>query len=188
MLKCVTDTETTGLDELLDEIHQIAAVVTDENYKPFDVCNIKWRPSELALSRLTPEASNKLGFTQDDLRARKKTAAEAAVEWEAFLRKHVNKFDANDKMQFVAYNSIFDEKFLRAFMTAHDTTYGSYFWHPSLCVMRQCAWLIQDERNRFGNLSLANMCKFAEIEFDDKEAHDALYDVKKTLELAIKVR
>jgi DNA polymerase III epsilon subunit-like protein len=183
--KCFTDTETTGLNpEGTDEAHQIACIITDQDLKPLDWINLKFRPSEEAIMGAAEEALTKIGFTRDELRARSLSKEDALDQFVEFLDKHVDKYDKKDKMQFIAYNAPFDEGFVRKFFKQSSSNhYGSYFWNPALCVYRACAWLLQNRRDEFDHMGLRQMCEFAEVEFNEDDAHDALYDTKKTVEL-----
>lgn len=187
--KCFIDTETTGLyAEGGDEVHQIAAIITDADLKPLDWINIKCRVNEGALAGLSDEVAEKLGVSKDDIRARELSPEQGLTKFVTFLEKHVNKYDKKDKMHFIAYNAPFDEGFVRKlFELDSNSYYGSYFWNPAICVYRQCAWLLQDQRDKFDHMGLRVMCEFAEVEFNEDDAHDALYDTKKTLELYKKI-
>lgn len=184
--KVFADTETTGLDPEKHEVHQIACIVTDENGKGLDYCNIKWTPDNL--DTMTSEALIKTHLSREKLVARNKTAKQGFKEFFDFLCKHCDRFDTKDKMQFLAFNSTFDEGFIRALFKKHGEYYGSFFFNPSLCLQREMAWILQNNRDKVQRLSLAACCKYAQIEFNEDEAHDALYDIRKTLELYHKIK
>jgi len=183
--KCFIDTETTGLwSEKQDEVHQISCIITDDHAKPLDYINLKFRPSETALENMHPEALQKCRLTKESIRSRSLDFSQAFAKFEEFLNKHVNRFDKTDKMQFIAYNAPFDLKFIQKyFLQNNNDYYGSYFWRPEICVYRELAWMLQNERDQFPSMHLSDMCKYAGIEFSEEHAHDAMYDTKKTLEL-----
>ena len=183
--KCFIDTETTGLNERgLDEVHQIACIITDEDVKPLDWINIKFSPSKEALDQMSPELFEKFNITKESISNRKLSRVDGWNEFTEFLCKHVDRFNKEDKMHFVAYNAPFDRKFVAKLFKQNDDNYfGSYFWNPPICVYQRCAWVLQNKRDHFDHMGLSTMCKFAEIDFDKDAAHDALYDTKKTVEL-----
>lgn len=183
--KCFIDTETTGLwPDKTDEVHQISCIITDDNAKPLDYINLKFRPSIEALNNMHYEALQKCRLTKEEIGSRELTRESSFKVFEEFLNKHVNRFDKKDKMHFVAYNAPFDLGFIQKYFTQNNNDfYGSYFWRPEICVFRELAWMIQNKRDKFPTMHLSDMCKYAEIEFSDEHAHDAMYDTKKTLEL-----
>lgn len=183
--KFFCDTETTGLDPKIQHVHQIAAIVTDNKLKYIDHCNIRFQPK--SFENANPEALAKTHLTLEDLKRRQPYEA-GGKAFVAFLDKHCDKFDKNDKMQFLAYNAPFDESFVTPVIDDFDGFFGSYFYRPSLCIQRQAAWLLQDKRDQIARMKLCDMCEYAGIEFNEDEAHDALYDIKKTVELFKEIR
>ena len=178
------DTETTGVVREKHEIVQLAAIVTNEDASEIlDEINITIRPENV--DTIDPAAIAVCHKTVDDLLSNEYSMKEAHKVFCEFLGKHINKYDRTDKGHFVAYNSQFDEDFVRLlFDRCGDNYYGSWFWNPSLCVMKEFAFLIRDNRHKIENFRLCTICKFLDIEFDeDNDAHDALYDVRKTIEI-----
>lgn len=187
--KCFIDTETTGLQsEGTDEVHQIACIITDDKAKPIDYINLKFEPSFDALNNMADEALAKCRLTREEIRSRELNRLTSFRVFEKFLNKHVNRFDKSDKMQFIAYNAPFDLRFIEKYFKQNNNDYmGSYFWRPELCVYRELAWMLQNERDQIQSMHLSDMCKYAEVDFNEDEAHDAMYDTKKTLELFRKI-
>lgn len=178
------DTETTGTDRRKHEIIQLAAIVTDETGDTIlDELNINIRPENV--EDIDDEALVVCNKTLDDVLSNEYSREEGHQRFCEFLSNHINKYDPSDKAQFVAYNSTFDEDFVRKlFLQCNDNFYGSWFWNPSLCAMKEFAFLIRDNRHKLENMKLGTVCRFLDIDFnDDDGAHDALYDVKKTIEL-----
>ena len=173
------DTETTGLNPKVNGIHQIALVITDSDLNEVERLDLKFTPH--------PDAVRDSGhFTlksDEELDARVMTSFEAHAILIKTLQKYVNKYDKKDKLQFVAYNARFDEDFLRHFFEQHNSKewYGSYFWTPCICVYLAMGFYAQTVRSSFPDMKLGTMCRCAEIPFQDNEAHDAMYDVEKTI-------
>jgi DNA polymerase III epsilon subunit-like protein len=187
MIKCFIDTETTGLDYARHAVHQVAAVLTDENLKYIDHINLMFRPREGAV--IDEAAFEKCRLTGNEVLSRRMHSEDAFKAFEEFLSPHINRFDKESKGQFIAYNSPFDEGMFRAWGNAHGgDIYNFYFFNPSLCVQRQAAWLLQDDRSKVWRMKLADVCEYAGIDFNENEAHDAMYDVKKMLELYKEIR
>lgn len=180
--KCFIDTETTGTDTSKHSIHQLASIMMDENGKCIDYILLTFRPFKT--DDVENSALEVVGTTYEKLMSREMTSGRAFLKFQDYLNKHVNRFDKQDKLQFMAYNSEFDERFVREWFAEHDDSfYGAYFWHPSVCIMKAAAWLLRDNREVVPNFKLETLCKFAKIDFNTEEAHSALYDIKKTIEL-----
>jgi len=182
-LHCFIDVETTGLSKSVAVIHQIAAIIVDDNGGENEF-SISFCPDEKALAYAEAGALEKCNITIDDLRNRKVDEEEAWDKFVAFLQVHVNKYDKTDKLLFTAYNAPFDTDFVRAWFERMGGEYfGSYFWNPSLCVMQRAAWFVRRGRPAMPNFQLGTVCECAGLGWSEDSAHDALYDVKKTIEL-----
>jgi DNA polymerase III alpha subunit (gram-positive type) len=181
MIKCFIDTETGGLDHKVHGLHQVAAIILDANDNEIDQVDLKFRPSK---ERFEQAALDKCGLDIQDVKNRPLSHNQAFELFTAFLEKHVNRYEKSDKLQFVAYNSAFDEGFIRQwFEDNNNDFYGAYFWSPSICIQKASAFFLRDVRNQINRFKLCFVCEFAQIEFDEAEAHDALYDIRKTVEL-----
>ena len=177
------DTETTGTDEKVHSVYQITCIITDDQLNEIDRIDLKFRPRSGC--KLEAGAMEKTGMTVNDFKALEISYNKAYHTFIEFLNKHIKPFDKTDKLQFVAYNAQFDSRFIRQFFKDNnDDYYGSWFWHPPICVMMHAAWMVQHQRDKWeSNFRLESLCKAAKIEFDEALAHDALYDVEKTIEL-----
>jgi DNA polymerase III alpha subunit (gram-positive type) len=185
--KCFLDTETTGLDPIKDEVHQVACIITDVDNNPVGGCNYKFRPSDEALNQMSYEALDKCNLTVEQIRNRKTSSKVAYNTFCSMISEFTSINGKRSKMLFFAYNSPFDEAFMRKWMSQGDTSYGDVYYYPSLCVCREFAWITQNMRDKMPSMSLSEVCKYLNIEFDESKAHDAMYDVKKTFELYKKV-
>lgn len=180
--KCFIDVETTGLDVSKHSIHQISSIMIDENGKEIDSFNMKLRPFKAEYEQ---SALDIAGITYAELlEPERETSGACFLLFQEFLNKHVNRFNKKDRLQFVAYNSEFDERFVREWFNEHDDSfYGAYFWNPSICVMKTAAWFLRDHRAKLNSFKLKAICNFAGIKFDENLGHDSMYDITKTLEL-----
>lgn len=176
------DTETTGTDTKLNHLFQISGRILDENLKTLRTYNFKFRPH--SLEHWTEEALAKTGMTIESLKALPMSAIEAYQKFEELCGAYVNRYDKKDKFFLVAYNAKFDSEFIREFFTIHGNPYyGSFFWNPPICVMQKMAWLTAPIRASLPDFKLGTICKIAELGWDESKAHDADYDIEKTLEL-----
>jgi len=176
------DVETTGTDRLLHNIFQVSGILTDENYNILEECDLRFRP--FSLEHVEQGALDKTGMTLDSLNEPEMDSSAAYVKFSELLSRHCNKFDKKDKIHFVAYNASFDADFIRAWFAKHgDNYFGSWFWNPPICVMQAAAWMTQRVRGALPNFQLGTLCQCAELGWDETQAHDARYDILKTLEL-----
>jgi DNA polymerase III alpha subunit (gram-positive type) len=176
------DVETTGLHPQQHDIFQICAIVTDPQYNTLEKIDLKFRP--FSLDDVSEEALTKTGMTLEGLAELPLSAREAYARFVEFLSRHCDRYNKADKMHFVGYNVRFDSDFMREFFTKNgDQYFGSWFWHPQICVMGMMTWLTQRVRGALPNFKLSTLCQCAEIEWDESKAHDAEYDIKKTMEL-----
>lgn len=180
--KVFIDLETTGTDESIHHIWQLSGCIRDEDNEVLEIFNFKFRP--FSLDHFEQNAIDICGMTLKELDALTLSAIETYKEFLIILGRYCNKFNRHDKYQLIAYNSKFDERFLRAFFKHfYDDYFGSWFWNPSICVMQNMAMFLIDHRGAVPNFKLETLCKCAELGWDNDKAHDALYDVSKTIEL-----
>jgi DNA polymerase-3 subunit epsilon len=123
------------------------------------------------------------GVTRDRLKMYK-PSIEMFVKFKEMLDKYVSRFDKKDKLHFAAYNSPFDEKFVRSWFRNHgDNYYGSYFWVPSIDVMTLAGARLLNRRPSMKNFKLATVVETLGIAVIQGLLHDAIYDVYVTLEV-----
>ncbi len=175
------DLETTGVKPHKHGVHQIAGIIVIDGTEK-ESFNIKMQPHPNA--EITDQALKICGITKDDLENYQPMES-AKKEFTKLISKYVNRYDKHDKFHLTGYNSrAFDDKFLRAFFEYNNDPYfGSYFWADSLDVLVLASYALRNEREKLYNFQLGTVAKYIGIDFDENEAHDALYDVKKTLEL-----
>jgi DNA polymerase-3 subunit epsilon len=179
---CFIDCETTGLNNKLHNIFQLSGIVTDPDLTVLEKFDLRFRP--FSLEYIDAGSTEKTGMTKEKLENLEMTAPEAYQEFIKVLSRHCNKYNKADKMQMVAYNATFDTDFIREFFIKNgDNYFGSWFFTPSICVMQAAAWFTQRVRGALPNFKLGTVCKSAGLTWNEDEAHDALYDVEKTIEL-----
>lgn len=179
---CFIDTETTGTDVKQNHIFQISARITDSDLNTLEKINLTFRPH--SLEHTEAGALEKTKMSLDHLNALPMHSGEAYCEFINMCSRHVQKFNKKDKMHFVAYNAAFDSDFMRQwFYINGDSYFGSWFWNPPICVMQSAAWFTQRVRGALLNFQLGTVCNAAGLGWDETAAHNADYDVGKTVEL-----
>lgn len=185
MKKMFIDLETTGTDPRRHGIIQISGCFDQEgtDRKLFSMDVRPFDSDEVEESALVANGKTALEISSYD------PAESVFVKFISSLDRYIDKFDRNDKFQFIAYNSPFDDSFLRVFFdkciekTAIKSFYGSYFSWPDMCVARMAANQIGPDRNKLENFKLATACQHFGIVVDDSKLHDATYDVDLTIKL-----
>lgn len=180
---CFIDVETTGTDPKRHNIFQLSARITDSTAETVvDKIDLTFAPH--SLDEYEEGALAKTGYSLDDMSKLSLSSEDAYTKFIAFCDDHVSRFDKKDKMHFVAYNAQFDSNFVREWFSKNGNSYyGSYFWNPPLCVMIGAAWLTQRVRGALPDFKLGTLCQSAELGWDETLAHDASYDINKTIEL-----
>ena len=174
----IVDVETGGFNAATDGLLEIAAVplTLDEQglFKPLTALHAHIAPFEGAV--LNPEA---LKFTGIDpfhpLR-------QAETEKDAFRRifhelRHWQKEHDCKRTILVRHNANFDLQFLKAAVDRTGLKNANPFHPFSVFDTVSLAGLA------FGQTVLAKACMSAGIDFQNEEAHSALYDAQKTAEL-----
>jgi len=184
MKEIILDCETTGLMPNACGVHQLSgAILVDRKVK--EVFDIKMDvfPNDKFI-----EGWNEAGHFSEEVIHKQQAPQEGYREFTKLLSGYVDKFNKLDKLTMYAYNSPFDDAFIRAWFKKNgDKYYGSWFWFPNICVMRQAMVHLRDQRAELENFQLITVAKHLGIEIDEKEAHDALYDVYLTVSVLEKV-
>ena len=172
------DLETTGTDHMVNGITQIAGTVvingTEAESFNFNVAPFPGQGIEEEALRVT-------GKTLEEVLSYP-SPREIYAKFTAILNKYCNKFDKQDKFNFIAYNSPFDNQFLRSFFARNDDKYfGSYFWAPDICVMRNAMMLLRKERPKLKDFKLGTVAEYLNIDLSNVQLHDALADIQLTM-------
>lgn len=180
-LPVVIDVETAGLNSETDALLEIAAItvkmdekgylIQDQQFhshiQPFDGANIN------------PEALKINGINIDDPERNAQPEEVAIIEMFKMVRKAV-KENGCQRAVIVAHNAAFDQGFLQAAVKRINAKRDPF--HPF--AMFDTATLAGF---MYGHTVLVKACQLADIPFDGKQAHSALYDTERTAELFCKM-
>ncbi|WP_017444625.1 ribonuclease T [Gayadomonas joobiniege] len=173
----VIDVETAGFDAQKNALLEIAATMTemDEEGQLFCGETIQFNIEPFEGSVLEPAALEFNGIDpQHPLRAAV-SEQEALKEVFKLIRKRQKHYDCQRAIM-VAHNSAFDMAFVNAAIARTGIKRSPL--HPFVSFdTTSLAGLT------LGQTVLVKACLAAGIEFDQKEAHSALYDTQKTAEL-----
>lgn len=174
MIKIFIDTETTGCDRNIHSLHQVAGLIEVDG-KIVDKFLLKMAPTS---DEAEPMALEKCQTSMDELM---KNPNERTVwkEFTTILRKHMK---IDDRAFFIAYNSKFDEDFIRSWMKRNNSDYSRWFYTPSICIMALAGEALMEVRHQMPNFKLETVVKvFEELEnkkiLDESKLHNALYDI-----------
>lgn len=175
------DIETTGTMYWKNGIHQLSGIITvdGEVKESFD---FRVQPNPQA--QIDPEALAVSGVTKQQI-MEYPPMGEVYRDFVDMLGRYVDKFDRSDKMFLVGYNNAsFDNQFLRAwFKQNNDNFFGSWFWSNSLDVMVLASGYLLKERAQMRDFKLSTVAAQCGIAVEESSLHDALYDVRLTMEL-----
>lgn len=182
------DTETTGWEPKTCGLLQVSGYVEidSEIRETFDFkmkphTGAQWMQEAVDKTKITPEIAAE--FDEPSL---------VFAQFNSILEKYVDRFDKQDKFFLIGYNVKFDEDFLREWFireakTERDAQYGNgfgaFFWTPSIDVMNYAAVRTMSSRHNFPSFRLGPVCRTLGIEFNEEDAHNAMFDIEKTREL-----
>lgn len=180
------DLETAGLVED-SAIIQIAAIAVNSHLRELDSFETKIRfdiagPSTDALAKnsFEPTVWKRLARRRD----------EAAKRFADFLRQHatVDMVSARtgkpyQLAQLVAHNAAFDGPMLQAWYQRRGMFLPAS--RRVFCTMQRALWLFHEHQDMTPptNYKLGTLCEYFGVELKDDEAHDAVADVRATVEL-----
>lgn len=168
------DVETTGLSPVKNGIIEIAMIM-DINGKSHEY-TFKCRPLEC--DQVTACALKVTGVSLEQINEWTDPKEVKATVCK-ILSNAVNTFDNKDKFFLYAYNSPFDAQFLRNWFTKQgDPFYGSYFFHPDICIMRMAMELLIEERSTMENFALKTVATHVLGSPENTDWHNPLTDVR----------
>lgn len=178
------DLETTGLDPRKHDVMQIAAAAVDDNLRVIEEFEVKVR---LRAKRVSREVLHLTRYDPERWRKEAISARFAALRFARFLRKHatVTVKGRNGPYcvaQLVAHNAAFDGPFLEAWSKRARVRMPVAF--RVLCTLQRAEWHFAEcVGPRPESMKLLSLAKHFEIPFTEQEAHEALADVRATVEL-----
>lgn len=184
MLEVFLDLETTGLNSYKNGVWQIGAIFfkDGEERETFnETCNIY--PGQES----HPKALEMADLTEERLKALRHPM-EVYNEFRALLSKYIDPYNKTEKAFMYGYNVRFDDDFLRQFFyNSGDRFYGSWFWNPAIDVMNLAMIHLKEARPLMTNFKQDSVARALEIEVDDSQLHDALYDIRLTKQIYDKI-
>lgn len=184
------DLETTGLNPRRHEVMQIAAAAVDEDLNVLEEFEVKVRirgtrvPKDvLLLTRYDPELWRRKALPPRI----------AALRFAQFLKRHATctisgfgRRAPRRAAQLVAHNASFDGPFLEAWAKRNRVRMPVMF--RTLCTLQRAEWYFAESgQRRPASLRLLSLAEHFGIPFTEQEAHDALADVRATVELYVKL-
>ena len=174
----VFDTETGGTDVDNDPILQCFVMITDARGE--EIASREWfiydpeRPG-------SPEAAEVHGFTTEFLAENGIDPVAALEDIRGWLLDHRD-------LTWIAYNASFDLSILNAEFKRYGVTdkFGDFVENMATLYDPIILSRTHDKYKKGGH-RLETVAKRYGIEFDPDEAHSAVYDVKKTAEVAVKL-
>ena len=167
-------------------ILQMAAVAVSRSLNELEVFEAKVRIDE----RKTPAALiHNRHFDRDRWRSEARHAKVVAYDFGRFLGRHATAevTGANCRRmivaQLVAHNAEFDGTFLREWFERLGLFLPASY--RVFCTVQRAMWLFHENRSLTPprDFKLATLCQYFGIPFPAHEAHDALVDVRVTVEL-----
>ena len=176
-LPVIIDVETAGLNAKTDALLELAAITVkmDEqgNLLPDQKCHFHIQPFEGA--NINPEAIKFNGIDVDNPLRGAVSENIAISEMFKMVRRAQKEADCQRSI-IVAHNAAFDQEFIMA--AAQRTNAKRNPFHPFSTF--DTATL---SGFMFGQTVLIKACQVANIPFDSRQAHSALYDTERTAEL-----
>lgn len=177
-LDCETSGLFPGTHKSSNEICQIACIFENLETGETKTFEVKMRLDKP--ENMSPQALEKQGVTLETIQKYMKRD-EAYKLFMDFLDSCVNRFDKNDKMFFVAYNAIFDNQFIRSFLSSFNNKFfGAYFYYESFDILAIAMIFKMCGSLNTPNMRLETLCNHFKIII---RAHDALSDIQATRQL-----
>lgn len=179
------DLETGGL-ETWRPIIQIAAIAVTSSLRELEVFESKL----IFDSRFAdPKSLRKNSYSSERWKREARPVREVATTFSDFLRRHatVDVFPTGrggyQVAQLVAHNAAFDGPFLQAWFERMGQFFPGHF--RVLCTVQRAVWLFHEEKKLTPprDFKLGTLCEYFGIPLRPEDAHDALNDVRATVDL-----
>lgn len=185
--KVFIDVETTGTDHKKNGIIQIAGTIsffTEEGLSDMESFNYNVAPFLDDVIEDKALEVNKV--TREQIVSYPK-AEEVYRELTALFDKYCDRYDKQDKMFFIGYNSRFDYDFMRSWFEKNSNVYfGSYFFFPPIDVMNLAIVDLIKHRHLLPNFKLGTVAEHYGINTEGM-LHDADVDVELTKRIYMKL-
>jgi DNA polymerase-3 subunit epsilon/ribonuclease T len=181
------DLETGGLDPRRHPIIQLAAIAVDgESLRALETIELKVQFDE---RRANKYAIRKNSYSRAVWQAHALPEEEAANRFGAFLRRHATyptvsrSGETYHLAQLVAHNASFDVDFLHTWYEKLKLFCPAR--HQAFCTLQRSLWHFFENppRSSLTNFKLESLCQHLGVPFSAADAHDALGDVRATVEL-----
>lgn len=175
----IVDLETTGTLENGGAIYEICAIALINGVRKG-----KFH------AYLLPHKGANLEFKSKDFHKDSKDPSKVYSAFKLFLDCFINKYNPEDKFEFVAYNVNFDFNYVLKWAALNEDKYiWSYFNKNPLCLYHSVNFLLSATRQKqvLKNLKLGTVCKFFQIPIKEDKLHGADYDTEVTLKLMRKL-
>lgn len=171
------DTETTGTDPEKHAVIQIAGIVVTDG-KEVERFNIRMKPFEGQLINAESLAVN--GLLEKDIFE----YPDPRLGYQELRRI----FQAAGKCFMVGWNVRFDHDFISALFKncGDDGFYKMIFW-PAIDVAVLAEYALIRERQGMQNFKQSTIARFLGVEFEEKNLHDAMEDIRITREIMLKI-
>ena len=179
------DLETTG-GQAWRPIMQIAAVAVTRTGQELETFERKLRFAE---KRATLRALRKREYQQASWHRETQRPAEVARDFAAFLSRYATVLFTGRQgrplsvAQLVAHNAAFDGPFLRNWFAQQRMFLPADY--RVFCTLQRALWFFQEQPSLVppNDFKLGTLCQYFGIPWNRNSAHDALYDVRATVQL-----
>ena len=183
------DTETTGLDYTTmvaenttkHEIIEIGALMLDDKLKELGSGKINLMPERW--EDATPQALKVNGADPEAWKPSYKSTKIAMKKMNNWITSHT---PPNEKIEVLCHNASFDVGFLKPLLKKHKQPY-KFGYHPIDTISWYGLWGHVFNKN-IKSFRLVNACEEFGIKFNGSGAHDAMNDIRATVELARAIR
>jgi DNA polymerase-3 subunit epsilon len=178
------DVETTGTDPQRHCIHQLAVILECGS----ETVELSYKMSPWRGAAIDPKALEVSGVTEEEIRGYP-TPLSAFCDLTANLQQRCDKFDRRDKFTITGYNvQAFDVPFLRQFWLVNgDSYFGSFFYPNCLDVYILATAALINTRKTMVDFKLHTVARALDVEVDQSQLHQALYDVTLTRQMLAKL-
>ena len=167
-------------------ILQIAAVAATRSLLELECFEAKIRLDE---ARFRPSQIPNRHFNLHLWREEGRSPKAVAVDFARFMSRHASASIAGADgrqlivAQLVAHNAEFDGVFLRKWFEDVGLFFPASY--RIFCTLHRAMWYFHEDRSRLAppDFKLGTLCRYFGVPFSPLEAHDALTDVRATLEL-----